>query len=73
MTHLPYLEFSPLEPNYLRHYRRRENGLIAWALENQATGQILASGIEETVNDASARLEEAVEADQRRIAESFPT
>jgi hypothetical protein len=71
MTHLPYLEFSPLEPNYLQHYRRHENGLTAWALENEATGEILASGIEETVTTARLRLEAAIETDLRRIAETF--
>ena len=64
-------EFSPFEPNYYQHYRRRDDGWIRWVLENQATGEIVAQGAEATIEEARVRMEAEMDKDQKRIMQSF--
>jgi hypothetical protein len=71
MNRLPPLEFSPFEPIYYRHFRKRDNGWIAWTLENQGSGEMVASGIEPTFAQAKSALEAAVDQDLLRIAQSY--
>jgi hypothetical protein len=64
-------QYSPLEPSYLRHYRKLPDGRIKWDVEVDQPRRYVDGGICATFNEAKADIEDAVSRDLKRIAESL--
>ena len=65
------LTHSPFEPNYYRHYRKLDDDRIKWDVEVQEPRRYVDGGICDTMKEADAAIEAAVEKDLKEIARSF--
>ena len=63
--------FSPLEPNYLRHFRKVGDDRIKWDVEVHRTRRYVDGGICDTFLEAKAEVEATVTRDLKSIAESL--